>query len=150
MRFFFYGTLIDPDVRRIVLGDGEPGTEALEDAALAGWERRAVAGASYPIIVARAGGVVDGILARGLGAVGRRRLIAYEGAGYDLIDVRVALTDGRLRDALVFAPARRGALVPDAAAWRYETWLRRHKNAFLREIAGSRPAARSAAMRSAR
>lgn len=150
MRFFFYGTLIDPDVRRLVLGDGEPGTEMLEAASLAGWERRAVAGASYPIILPRAGGVVEGVLARGIGPVGRRRLIAYEGRGYDLREVRVTLKNGCSRGALVFAPAKRGALVPDASAWSYETWMRRNKGAFLREIAGGRPAARPAAMRSAR
>jgi len=133
VRFFFYGTLIDPDVRRLVLGDDQP--VAVDPARLVGWERREVVGATFPIIVERASGVVDGVLARGIGDDGRRRLIAYEGEGYALVEIDVVLADGRSRSTMVFTPSPNGAHRPGPRAWRYETWLRRHKAAFLREIA---------------
>ena len=136
MRFFFSGTLIDPDVRRLVMGATAPAT--VEPAVLAGWARRGVRGAGYPVIVARAGASVDGVLARSVGAAGRRRLVAYEGPDYDILDVEVTIGGGRRKPALVFVPARRGGLVATAAGWDYETWARRRKRAFLREIAGER------------
>jgi hypothetical protein len=42
MRFFFYGTLMDEDIRRAVLGDRAP--DAVEPATLIGYRRMAAAG----------------------------------------------------------------------------------------------------------
>lgn len=142
MRFFFYGTLIDPDVRRVVLGARAAATIESRPAILPGWERRAVRGAGYPVIIRRASGSVDGMLACGLDAQARRRLVDYEGRGYDLIRVAVVLDDGRRRTALVFAPAAGGELKPAPGAWSYPRWLRRSKRAFLREIDRRRAAER--------
>lgn len=136
MRFFFYGTLIDPDVRRLVLGGAQP--VMLDPARLAGWERREVVGATFPIVIVRAAGIVEGVLARGIDEYGSRRLVAYEGDGYGLSEVEVILDDGRRKSALVFAPASGGPHRPGSGVWRYETWSRRHKAAFLREIARDR------------
>lgn len=134
MRFFFYGTLIDPDVRRAVLGARAAGAIDVREASLEGWERRAVRGETYPVILRRAGGRVDGLLASGLGAPQRRRLVAYEGDGYDLLPVSVSLADGRARMALVFAPTPGGALKPASSGWDYARWLSLDKRGFLRQF----------------
>jgi hypothetical protein len=135
VRVFFYGTLIDPDIRRVVLGAPTAGALRPRDAVLHGWQRRAVRGASYPMIVPRAGAMVHGILAAGLDPAACRRLIAYEGSDYVLVRVRVACADGRVRDARVFAPRPGGRLRPRAANWDHAAWSMREKRAFLRAIA---------------
>lgn len=142
MRFFFYGTLIDPDVRRVVLGACVAETAHLRDAVLKGWERRALRGASYPVILRRAGGSVDGVLASGLDAEARRRLIEYEGEGYDLIAVEVELAGELRRDASAFAPTPGGPLEATSDSWSYARWVRDSKRAFMREIDGGSAAAR--------
>jgi hypothetical protein len=140
LRFFFYGTLIDPDVRRIVLGRRAAAEAHLRDAVLQGWERRALRGVSYPVILRRAGASVDGVLASGLDAKARHRLIAYEGEGYDLVAVEVELVGDVRRAASVFAPSPGGPLKPTSGSWSYARWLRDSKRAFLREIGGGRGA----------
>ena len=136
MRFFFYGTLIDPDVRRIVLGARAAQAAQLQAAELRGWTRRAVRGVGYPIIFPRADGRVPGLLVCGLDAQARRRLEGYEGADYEVVSVTVSLADGRRKPALVFAANRCGRLKPATTAWSYEAWFTAEKSAFLREIAG--------------
>lgn len=142
MRFFFYGTLIDPDVRRVVIGARAATTIVLRDAVLPNWERRALRGVSYPVILPRAGGSVTGLLATGIDAQARRRLIAYEGDGYDLVRVGVVLASMRTKPALVFAPSAGGPLKPDTSHWTYSRWLRESKRDFMREIGDGRAAAR--------
>jgi hypothetical protein len=61
LRFFFYGTLIDADVRRLVLGRLAP--DEVEPATLSGWRRVKLAGVTYPGIVPDAKGWVEGVLA---------------------------------------------------------------------------------------
>lgn len=135
MRFFFYGTLIDPDVRRLVLGARAAAALQLRAGALHGWTRRAVQGASYPVILPRAGACVDGILAAGLDDGACRRLMTYEGPDYVLARLQVACADGRTRDAHVFVPRPGGQLKPSVAGWEYAAWSAREKSRFLRSIA---------------
>lgn len=141
MRFFFYGTLLDSDLRRFVLGARAPTT--VEPATLAGWERVPVRDAVLPIIRRRAGAAVEGMLARGLDAEAARLLVEYESGGYDLVAVEVALADGGRRSARVFAAIPGGPLAPASGAWRFDEWERRHKAAFLAAIRGGVRAPRS-------
>jgi hypothetical protein len=138
VRFFFYGTLIDPDVRRIVLGELAPAE--VERAMLSGWERVKVRNATFPMIRRRAGARVEGVLARGLDAEARRRLVAYEDeSAYDVFEVAVALASGKRLGAWVFAPPPGGALAAGRGAWRFDDWERRHKRDFLRSIGREGP-----------
>lgn len=137
MRFFFYGTLIDPDVRRVVLGSPMAAALHARDAVLDGWERRAVRGVSYPIILPRAGGRVDGVLASGLDAAAARRLADYEGPEYALTTVDVACADGRGRSARVFTPRPDGPLVATPMGWDYARWCARDKRDFLKSLDGA-------------
>jgi Gamma-glutamyl cyclotransferase, AIG2-like len=139
VRFFFYGTLVDPDVRRAVLGPYAP--RSVEPASLSGWRRVPVRGKTYPVIVADPAATVDGVLARGLNAAARRRLEHYEGDDlYAVADVEVALTDRlRLVPARVFV-AKAAGIHRGRGTWTIATWRRRHKRRFLLTL-GRRPAA---------
>ncbi|HYB10503.1 MAG TPA: gamma-glutamylcyclotransferase family protein [Alphaproteobacteria bacterium] len=129
MDLFFYGTLIDADVRRMVLGKAAEEL-ALVPARLGGYRRMAKRHSTAPNLVARKGVVVDGVLARGISRRELARLCHYEGRNYYLRRCVVRLTDGKTQHALVYlcdghVSLRRGG-------WRLDEWQRRHKRAFLR------------------
>lgn len=127
MRFFFYGTLIDADVRRAVLGRRAPA--AVEPATLAGWRRVRLPKVTYPAIVPDRRSAVEGVLARGLDGQAQDRLVAYESPAYDLIEVPVTTGAGRQVTALVFA-AKPGS-TRAIGIWDFAEWRRRHKRRFL-------------------
>lgn len=128
MRFFFYGSLVDADVRAIVLGPHQPA--AIEPAILKGWRRRAAPRRLYPIIVKAPGISVDGIVTRGLDREAMRRLVLYEDDGYRLIRAAVSVS-GRRRpiNAWVFVPKTEPA--GRGRPWSLTAWQRRHKPAVL-------------------
>jgi hypothetical protein len=126
-RFFFYGTLLDDDIRRGVIGRDVP----IEPAALAGYRRVRAAGKWYPILVpGPAGERVDGGLAQGLTRAEIDRLVAYEGAGYRLSPTSVILPGGGSMNALVFLPL--GSLNASAEPWDLATWQEREKPRVMR------------------
>jgi hypothetical protein len=131
MRFFFYGTLVDPDVRRAVLGRLAP--EAVEPATLPGWRRFAAKGVTFPIARPDPKAEIEGVLARGLSAAAGRLLDAYEGDGYRRTKVEVVAA-GKPVAALLYVDDGSGTLVPTPAAWEYATWVKRDKRAFLAKL----------------
>jgi hypothetical protein len=127
MRFFFYGTLMDEDVRRAVLG-----VRALapsERATLEGWRRVKMAGVSYPMIVRARNHKVDGILMHGIDRRAHEMLQEYEGDEYTMIGVDVQAADSKI-SARMFVP-RPGLTVRGRGPWDLLTWQRRHKRRFL-------------------
>lgn len=147
---FAYGTLMFAQVRRL----HSRRVLAAEPATLAGHARHALRGASYPGIVPDAGGVVRGLLVRGVSPALLAKLDRWEGAEYQRRPVRVALASGEAVPAFayVLAPRARARALPrdwDAAAFarrELARWLReaRHRNA---RAAGATSSARSAASR---
>ena len=132
MRFFFYGTLLDGDVRRLVLGERAP--TLVEPARLDGWRRMTLEGVDYPVIVPAVGGVVEGAVARGLDATGHARLVRYEGPDYVLAEVEVRLDAGSRGLAVnVFVP-RPGFRVIGRPGWDLVRWQRRVKPRFLARL----------------
>lgn len=124
---FFYGSLLDEDVRAAVLGALAP--EAVAPATLAGWRRVTAPGAIFPIVLRAPGATVDGVIARDMSAAAVRRLDAYEGTGYRLEPVQVTLADGTACDAQVYVPVR--SFAGSGKPWDLEDWRRRHKRRFL-------------------
>ena len=129
---FFFGTLMDEDVLRAVLG--HPLTAlGLQPARLAGWRRVGIAGRSYPMLIPHATGWVDGVLVYGLDERDRRRLDFYEGPEYRMGIVTVRAAEyGDL-------PAGTYLCRPEVVAagreeWRLETWRLRHKRTALARI----------------
>ncbi len=132
-KFFFYGTLLDADVRRIVVGRAVPDA-AVTPAMLAGYRRVRVVGKWFPMLVpGLAGDTVDGVLAAGFGHAEIARLVAYEGPHYALERVALRLAGGKAATGLVFL-ARAGALKPSNEPWELEPWQRAEKPRVLRGL----------------
>jgi hypothetical protein len=128
MRLFFYGTLLDADVRTLVLG---PQAEqiAITPARLAGWRRLRARGKLYPIILEAPGKHVAGIVTSPLDAGAVARLRRYEGPGYDLSPCRPLLEDGSTVAAQVFQPTERPPA--DEAEWDLAAWQATEKSRWL-------------------
>jgi hypothetical protein len=150
MRYFFYGSLTDPDVLAVVLGRRP---RRMAPATLAGWRRLRVAGECYPLISPAPGEQVEGAIVD-ISPAEARRLAWYEGDDYEPRELGVTLPSGEIVPALVFLPK------PDLAhagePWDPARWRREHKAALL-EAAGRwmafearRPANSNAAWRAVR
>ena len=132
MRFFFYGTLLDPDVTALVLGRRLPASRFLP-ALLPGWSRWRVQGGSYPISIPDLKGSVAGAVVSGLSARDVARLAAYEGAGYRISSLKVRL-GGALASVSVFEPIV-SKLKPTARPWDLVLWQRQDKKIFVARLA---------------
>lgn len=127
MNLFFFGTLMDPEVRALVMGrDVHP--EQVEPAIAQGFRRVFIAGRHYPMLLAHASGWVEGTLVTGVDAVSLHRLQVYEGWEYTLQPIQVQAS-GRKVMAHVFMS--RPKVAPDRRPWRLDQWQRRHKRTFL-------------------
>jgi nudix-type nucleoside diphosphatase (YffH/AdpP family) len=100
MNLFFYGTLRDAALLRIVLGN-DPAAGRLTPATLPAHAVLAVAGERFPMIVARDGAEAKGVLLRDVTPEEDARLRYYEG-GFDYGLRAVTLSDGQ--GAEVFFP----------------------------------------------
>ncbi|MCC6469738.1 MAG: gamma-glutamylcyclotransferase [Alphaproteobacteria bacterium] len=130
--FFFYGTLLDADIRQRVIGR-PVGDETLTPATLAGFRRVRVTGKWFPMLVpGEAGDAVAGVIATGLSSQEAARLVAYEGADYGLEPVTLRLADGRTVQGQVFVP-RAGTLKPSGEPWDLAAFQRDDKPRVLRE-----------------
>jgi gamma-glutamylcyclotransferase (GGCT)/AIG2-like uncharacterized protein YtfP len=130
---FVFGTLMDEDLLRIVLGHAIP-EQCREVAHLKGWRRPVIAGRTYPMLRPHATGRVAGLLLRDLNEQDRDRLDYYEGPEYRLGVVEVRSSGGTREQALAY-------LCPEGIAaggrdWRLETWRLRHKRAAIARVRG--------------
>src|SRR5690606_9848568 len=80
MRFFFYGTLLDADLRRVLCG---PAADrwTIASATLADHRRGRSPGRTYPFLLPAPGESVDGIVADGVDATAAAVMTLYEGLG---------------------------------------------------------------------
>jgi len=119
MRVFFFGSLMDTDLVRLVLD------RAIEDllftsAELLGYERRRAKNESFPIIVPTPGGRVEGVLVEGLTAADVERIRWYESDDYALRPCLVGIEERR-HEAHVFLATE--TLEPEATAWDFDHWV---------------------------
>lgn len=144
---FVYGTLLDDEVRALVLGRALASAQ-LAAARLRHHRRVYVAGRLYPVVQPRRGAAVDGLLLAGLDEEDYARLDAFEGTGYrrerqHIWPLDAAGGEGEPVSAWLYRP--RGALQPSFREWRLDTWRTRDKAAFLRQarewLGGGREAA---------
>ena len=126
--FFFYGTLLDPDVMALVIGRRLP-PSAFAPAILPGHSRRRAKGATYPVVVRDAADRVQGVVVGGLTSRDVARLATYEGPGYRIARLKVRV--GReLVTVSVFEPIV-ARLQPSTSPWNYPLWKGRHKRPFV-------------------
>jgi gamma-glutamylcyclotransferase (GGCT)/AIG2-like uncharacterized protein YtfP len=135
--FFVYGTLLDDDVRAVVLGRDGPAAPP-EPAILTGFRRVPVSGHSFPVVIVDPRGRVEGALLTGVGVAEAARLSYFEGPAYQALRRRVARADGGVAEAWLFVPAPRQpfapGLRPRPGQWELAAWQRRHKAGYLRGL----------------
>ena len=129
MRYFFYGTLLDPDVRTHILGSWISRRE-LHPATLPGYRRVHIRDRHYPVVIPAAGDAVDGLLAEGLDRHAVRRLAEFESDEYVDAERTVLLETGRAVRARVFVASP--LAIPSEMPWTIEVWQRCHKATFAR------------------
>ncbi len=126
MAFFFYGTLMDAEMRRLVLGSAA----AALPARLMGYRRMAELRSPVPVLARRPGAAADGVLVRGIDRRRAARLRHYEGCQYRLACCMVELSGGERCRAFVFL-----ARAPAAfrhMPWRLDAWQRRWRHRALK------------------
>jgi hypothetical protein len=128
MRFFFYGSLLDPAIRRVVMGRCSE-TCRVVPATLSGWRRCRRREAIYPVLMPSPGAVVEGCLIEGVDAVAAARLTAFEGSAYRVAVLQVRLASGGVAAAFVFLPNRRLA---SPSSWSPAEWSRGRQRRALR------------------
>ncbi|PJI38097.1 gamma-glutamylcyclotransferase family protein [Ferrovibrio sp.] len=139
MSYFFYGTLCDADVQRLILGY-RPSPRQLRPACLPGWRRKRARGHSYPVLLRAAGSLVTGLLFRPARASDVSRLTAYEGPEYvtRALPVRCGTAGAAASRVRVFLPAG-AALLASFDDWTLPRWQRRDKAVFLHSLQDQGP-----------
>jgi len=129
MRMLFYGTLMDDEVRRRVVGR----TVAVVAARAVGFRRVFVAGRDYPMLRRHPGRRVEGVLTGPLDAEAIRRLRFYEGREYRLRPILVECGgEGRLAALAFFCLP---GVAADNREWRFDQWRLWGRRATLRRVA---------------
>lgn len=130
MTFFFFGTLMDREVLTQVLGRAVREAEIVP-ARVHGFRCVRTAREPYPTLVPAFGGVVDGILLRGVGLRDEARIRHFEHDDYAARWLTVQVEgEGPVAARAFFARAELGAT---DEPWRLEGWQRAHKAACLEE-----------------
>jgi hypothetical protein len=131
-RFFFYGTLLDRDVQRLVFGRALD-RDAQTTAVLHHYRPARARGMHYPILTERHDARTAGMIVAGLGERDVARLFFYEEDGYATREVSVAVGETVTKSAWVFIPTRRMVALP--SNWSLAEWQRRDKPRILPTIA---------------
>jgi hypothetical protein len=129
MRWFFFGSLLDPDVLAVVL-DRPATAYTRRYGTLYGYRRVRVIEESYPALIHDPDGRVDGLLVEPLGAEDERRVCFFEGEEFQPRSCPIELHDGEWRDARVFLTAGLSDCLHDQP-WDFHIWRIRHKARFL-------------------
>lgn len=127
-RYFFFGTLMDLDVLRLVVAREVPAS-ALAPARLHGFRRVRILRDSFPVLVEDAAAAVDGVVFTSDGAEEDARILFFEDYDYDLAPCRPMLQSGETVDAM-FCGTEEGVQASDEA-WDLHRWAARHKAGFL-------------------
>lgn len=128
MRLFFYGTMMDPEVRRIVLAE-EAEALLIQPARLGGYRRVCAKPGDYPLLVRRTAGRVHGELVSGLSPEGLCKVAHFEGPDYRPQERGVIDGAGGRIKAWVMLPRNPARATNEA--WDLRRWQLRHKARLL-------------------
>lgn len=134
--FLFYGTLMDPDVLRLVTGRSVA-PRARQRAILPGYQRRAVRGEAYPGVVPAAGAQTEGVLICGLSLKEAARVSRFENTDYEVRlceAIPLDASGGALPERLAWVYVATPALALTAGSWSYAQWRRLDKWRYLSGI----------------
>jgi len=132
MRFFFYGTLMDDDVRADLLGAARHHLR-VRPGVLLHHRRRAARDGYYPVLVPETHGRVAGLFVEGLTRDLVLWIAHFEGPTYEPDAVTAIDAAGRRVGAWSFVPTRR-AYATDRP-WFLRVWQRHHKPPARRMLA---------------
>lgn len=124
--YFFFGTLMDPDVLELVLGRAPGALSA--SATLHGYARVRVANEPYPALVSAPGAIVDGLLLQDYSDEDDRRIRYFEDFDF-AIEQTVVETASGPQDAHFCGAISN--IAPTDLPWSYEEWVRTEKDRFL-------------------
>lgn len=121
---FLYGTLLDPEILSLALGQGGRAVNAsrLAPAVLPGYRRGYIVGRDFPGLAPEAGAETAGMVLCGVTRVEAMRLNRYEGPHYRLASVETHLVDGGgvlAAQAYVLKPGQRLGADWDLDSWQY-------------------------------
>jgi gamma-glutamylcyclotransferase (GGCT)/AIG2-like uncharacterized protein YtfP len=119
MHVFTYGSLMFPEVWRIVAGREFQTVAGAAD----GYAIFRVAGAPYPGIVADAGSVVRGLVYLDVDDVSIARLDKFEGEFYERLSLSVDCRDGQRRAAVAYVVPEKNRHVLSAEPWTAESFV---------------------------
>ncbi len=127
--FFFYGTLVDGDVRTLVAG----APLVAEPATLADHATVPVGRGVFPMIAHWQGATAPGLLCRGVALEAAARLSYFESEGvdYNARRLRLATEAGDKAEAWVYVPTARLRRGP--GRWDFARWCRYEKDRYLRD-----------------
>ncbi len=128
MAYFFYGTLMDPDVLAVVLGRRLDRGETVP-ATLAGYRRVRTVREPYPMLLPTPGAIVEGVVLLEPSVEDERRIAFFEEDEYTERWLPVRLADGREIPVRVFFALR--ALGCSDRPWDLRCWARKHKARYL-------------------
>lgn len=122
MRYFFYGSLMDPTIASIVL-DRPIGAQDFQPATLTGFITVRVRDEHYPALVRSRDRETAGVLVSDVSAIQAKRLQFYETTEFHQATVEVVTADGARIETLVFMPA--ATLQCTDEPWHFENFLER-------------------------
>jgi hypothetical protein len=131
MRLFVFGTLMDPDVMRIVVGR-EMETVAPAPARLSGYAARRAFGETFPILVAQPGASVEGLTVGPFDERELERIRFFDGEEFEMRPVSVAGPDGDM--VRITACLSTGILADTGEPWRLDHWQALEKPRAMGEI----------------
>jgi Gamma-glutamyl cyclotransferase, AIG2-like len=137
MRFFFYGTLMDPEILEAVLQRSVDPIRRRK-AVLNGYRRVCRRGAYYPVLIADTTAQVEGIVVSALTTRDIALLTLYEGQEYEIRELPVSCSGTGLVRTKVFLPGS-GCEV-SSESWTPEDWNRRFRQTFVRRVTRHRRA----------
>ncbi len=124
VRFFFYGTLMDDDVCRAVLGE-RCRQMRVEPAVLPGYRRVRAARGDFPVLTRRTGRRLDGQLVRNLPGDALLAIAHYEGPDYAPRRAMVIDQNGERHSAWIFMP--RHGRIASSRPWDFDRWQKHGK-----------------------
>ena len=131
--YFFYGTLMDPEVAREILGRPLTGFNPRKGT-LAGYRKLYVTGATYPGLQASSDADANaaGIVVERITALEVSRLSRYEGREYRTETLPIHLEDGETVETKLFLTGNGIRLTNKP--WDFGRWQRTDKKRFLRAL----------------
>lgn len=128
MQWFFFGSLMDPDVLATVLNRRLPDDQRIP-ATLHGYTRVTVKAESYPALRPEPGGRVEGIFVEQLSEDEGKRICFFEGEEFHLEEHPLELANGEYRHAVAFMLNENYSTEPHH--WDLGHWRAIYKQGFL-------------------